>query len=129
VIRPYNDDSNEYRRPSEPTTSGAQAIVERMIGDGLPLEDIEEFIETLALRSEQLAALWLLAWAEATDPLTRRQVVAETLAGDDCLPAPPIADAPSSFAHAPHDERRTESVRRRVRSHSRRGAGERRRLT
>jgi hypothetical protein len=98
-------------------TNGAQGTVERMICEGTRFEDIEQYIETLALPSEQLGALWLLAWAEATDPLTRRRVVAETLAGYDGLPGPTRTVAPSAPARAPHHERRLVSVQR-VRSHS-----------
>jgi hypothetical protein len=101
-------------------TTGAQGTVERMISEGTPFEDIEQYIETLALPSEQLGALWLLAWAEATDPLTRRRVVAEALAGSDGLPGSSLAVAPRASAPAPHDERRLVSVQR-VRSHSERG--------
>jgi hypothetical protein len=101
-------------------TTGAQRTVESMIGEGTRFEDIERYIETLALPSEQLSALWLLAWAEATDPLTRRRVVAEALAGSDGLPGSPLAAAPSASARPPRDERRLVSTRR-VRSHSKRG--------
>ena len=101
-------------------TNGAQGTVERMIREGTRFEDIEHYIETLALPSEQLSALWLLAWAEATDPLTRRRVVAEALAGSDGLPGSPLAAAPSASARPPRDERRLVSTRR-VRSHSKRG--------
>ena len=100
-------------------TTGAQGTVESMIGEGTPFEDIEQYIETLALPSEQLGALWLLAWAEATDPLTRRRVVAEALAGSDGLPGSPLAAA-SPSARPPRDERRLVSTQR-VRSHSKRG--------
>jgi hypothetical protein len=96
-------------------TTGAQGTVESMIGEGTRFEDIERYIETLALPSEQLSALWLLAWAEATDPLTRRRVVEEALAGSDGLPGSPLAAA----ARPPRDERRLVSTRR-VRSHSKR---------
>jgi hypothetical protein len=60
-------------------TTGPQLTVEGLIGQGARFEDIEEYIETLRLPSEQLGALWLLAWAEATDPATRRRVVADLL--------------------------------------------------
>jgi hypothetical protein len=53
--------------------------VNTMIGEGALFDQIEDYIDTLALPQEQLSALWLLAWAEATDPATRRRVVAETL--------------------------------------------------
>jgi hypothetical protein len=98
-------------------TTGAQGTVERMIGEGTPFEDIEQYIETLALPSEQLGALWLLAWAEATDPLTRRRVVAEALTGSDGLPGSSLAVTPSAPVGAPHDEHRLVSIQR-VRSHS-----------
>ena len=75
-------------------TTGAQGTLERMIGEGTPFEDIEQYIETLALPSEQLGALWLLAWAEATDPLTRRRVVAEALTVFEGLPESSLAVAP-----------------------------------
>jgi hypothetical protein len=101
-------------------TAGAHGTVERMIGAGTPFEDIEQYIETLALPSEQLAALWLLAWAEATDPLTRRRVVAEALAGSDGLSGSSLAAAPGASARASRDERRLVSIRP-VRSHSKRG--------
>jgi len=109
-------------------TTGAQGTVERMIGKGSPFEDIEQYIDTLALPSEQLGALWLLAWAEATDPLTRRQVVAEALAGSDGLPGPRPAATPSVSARAPHEQGRLESVPR-IRSCSTRGALKRRRAS
>ena len=54
--------------------------VNTMIERGTTFDRIEDYINTLALPSEQLSALWLLAWAEAADPETRRHVVAETLA-------------------------------------------------
>jgi len=53
--------------------------VNTMIDRGAAFDRIEDYISTLALPSEQLSALWLLAWAEAADPATRRQVVEETL--------------------------------------------------
>jgi hypothetical protein len=102
-------------------SAGAQGTVERMIREGARFEDIEQFIETLALPSEQLGALWLLAWAEATDPLTRRRVVAEALTDSESLPESSLAVAPSASARAPHDERRLVFIQR-VRSHSDRGS-------
>ena len=51
-----------------------------MIDQGAAFDQIEDYINTLALPGEQLSALWLLAWAEAADPATRRQVVEVTLA-------------------------------------------------
>jgi hypothetical protein len=68
-------------------TSGAQEVVERMIAEGVPFDEIERYIDTMELPSEHLGALWLLAWAEATDPFTRRRVVAEVLAGEEQSPA------------------------------------------
>jgi hypothetical protein len=54
--------------------------VNTMIDLGAAVDRIEDYINTLTLPGEQLSALWLLAWAEAADPATRRQVVEETLA-------------------------------------------------
>jgi hypothetical protein len=53
--------------------------VKAMIDRGESFGDIEDYINTLVLPSEQLSALWLLAWAEAADSATRRQVVTDTL--------------------------------------------------
>jgi hypothetical protein len=61
--------------------------VETMIARGIRFEHIEDYINALSLPSEQLGALWLLAWAEATDRVTRRRIVAQALA----------------FAHAPFE--------------------------
>jgi hypothetical protein len=55
-------------------------VVNRMIFKGAGFDHIEDYINSLELPSEQLSALWLLAWAEATDPLTRQRVVAEAIA-------------------------------------------------
>jgi hypothetical protein len=107
-------------------TTGAQATVEVMIGEGKPFEDIEEYIATLALPSEQLGALWLLAWAEATDPVTRRRVVAEVLTGSDSLAGSRPAAAASASAGAAHDEHRLVPIRRR-RSYLKRRDWQRRR--
>jgi hypothetical protein len=68
-------------------TNDPLVTVEGLIGQGAPFEEIERYIETLPLPSEQLGALWLLAWAEATDPATRRRVVAELLAAPMDHPA------------------------------------------
>jgi hypothetical protein len=68
-------------------TTGPQLTVEGLIGQGARFEDIEKYIQALPLPSEQLGALWLLAWAEATDPATRRRVVAELLAAPRDRPA------------------------------------------
>ena len=54
--------------------------VNTMIDRGAAFDRIEDYINTLTLPGEQLSALWLLAWAEAADPATRRQVVEVTLA-------------------------------------------------
>ena len=56
--------------------------VNTMIDQGAAF-DQGDYINTLALPGEQLSALWLLAWAEATDPATRRHVVEATLASAD----------------------------------------------
>jgi len=57
-----------------------QQAVNTMIVQGAGFDHIEDYIDSLQLPSEQLSALWLLAWAEATDPASRRRMVAEILA-------------------------------------------------
>jgi hypothetical protein len=61
------------------TLSDEHGAVNSMIGEGRPFAEIEDYINALRLPSEQLGALWLLAWTEATDPLTRSQLIAETI--------------------------------------------------
>ena len=57
----------------------AQTTVEQMVGDGVPLEAVEDFVESAAFSELQKAALWLLAWSH-TDPRTQRRVAKEALA-------------------------------------------------
>jgi hypothetical protein len=97
--------------------SGAQLAVEGLIGRGAPFEDIERYIETLALPSGQLGALWLLAWAEATDSVMRRRVVAEAFTA----PSDPLGRQPAATS-----TRRIISLRHR-RPDSKRGRRRRRR--
>jgi hypothetical protein len=56
----------------------AKYEVEGMIAAGRPFEEIEDRIESMSLREDQRAALWLLAWAEQ-DRGTRRRVALEAL--------------------------------------------------
>jgi hypothetical protein len=93
-------------------TNRAQDTVERMISQGAPFEDIERYIETLSLPSGALGALWLLAWAEATDPLMRRQVVQEALACDDRLSAPSVPVTAPVPVRGPRGRRRATCSRR-----------------
>ncbi len=55
--------------------------VNTMIVQGQSFGQIEDYIDALSLPRAQLAALWLLAWTEATDPETRSRLIAETLSG------------------------------------------------
>jgi hypothetical protein len=55
--------------------------VNTMILGGQSFDQIEDYINALALPSAQLAALWLLAWTEGTDRETRSRLIAETLSG------------------------------------------------
>ena len=57
----------------------SQRVVEGMIAERRPFEEIEERIESFPLPDDQRAALWLLAWAEQ-DARTRRRVTTEALA-------------------------------------------------
>jgi hypothetical protein len=53
--------------------------VEAMLAERRSFEEIEQRIESLPLRDDQRAALWLLAWAEQDRP-THRRVAIETIA-------------------------------------------------
>jgi hypothetical protein len=55
--------------------------VNTMIRQGQSFDQIEDYINALALPRVQLDALWLLAWTEATDPQTRTRLIADTLSG------------------------------------------------
>jgi hypothetical protein len=63
------------------TLTDEHRAVNSMIGEGRSFGEIEDYINALLLPSTQLGALWLLAWTEATDPRTRSQLVADTIAG------------------------------------------------
>jgi hypothetical protein len=62
------------------TLTAEHRAVNSMIGEGRSFVEIEDYINALTLPSEQLGALWLLAWTEATDPQTRSQLIADTIA-------------------------------------------------
>jgi hypothetical protein len=62
------------------TLANAQARVEYMLDEGLPLEQIEAWIEDSDLTQEAKSALWLVAWVES-DRNGRRSAVGELLAG------------------------------------------------
>ena len=56
-----------------------QKVVERMLGDGRSLTEVEDYIEASALEEMQKAALWMLAWAHQ-EPATQLRLAKETLA-------------------------------------------------
>jgi hypothetical protein len=57
-----------------------QTAVNSMIREGQSFDEIEDYINALALPSAHLGALWLLAWSEATDSQTRGRLIADTIA-------------------------------------------------
>ena len=61
------------------TLTYEHGAVNTMIHQGQSFDQIEDYINALALPSVQLAALWLLARTEATDPETRSRLIADTL--------------------------------------------------
>ena len=61
------------------TLTYEHGAVNTMIRQGRSFDEIEDYINALALPSAQLGALWLLAWTEATDPETRSRLIADTL--------------------------------------------------
>ena len=56
-----------------------QKIVERMLADGRPLAEIEDYVEDCALDQMGKAGLWMLAWAHQ-DQATQLRLARETLA-------------------------------------------------
>lgn len=63
------------------TLTDEQRAVNSMIREGQSFDEIEDYINALSLPSAHLGALWLLAWTEATDPRTRRRLIADTISG------------------------------------------------
>jgi hypothetical protein len=55
-----------------------QNTVERMIRDGNPFEEVEDYINATSFAEDQKAALWLLAWSYQ-DPPVQRRVAKEAL--------------------------------------------------
>ncbi len=80
VLRSMRLRARAGRREKDRMLTDEHQAVNTMIDRGAAFDRIEDYINTLTLPGEQLSALWLLAWAEATDPATRRRVVEETLA-------------------------------------------------
>lgn len=80
VLRSVRLRARDGQRAEDRMLTDEHQAVTTMIDRGAAFDRIEDYINTLTLPGEQLSALWLLAWAEATDPATRRRVVEETLA-------------------------------------------------
>ncbi len=80
VLRSVRLRARAGQREEDRILTDEHQAVNTMIDRGAAFDRIEDYINTLTLPGEQLSALWLLAWAEATDPATRRRVVEETLA-------------------------------------------------
>jgi hypothetical protein len=57
-----------------------QDVVETLIEDGAPFDVVEAYIDTVALPLEESSALWLLAWAQATNPAAHRHGLPDTSA-------------------------------------------------
>jgi hypothetical protein len=51
-----------------------------LVAERVPLDEIEGYINELPLDHEHRSALWLLAWAHATNPATLGRVIADMLA-------------------------------------------------
>ncbi len=70
---------NPMDRKNAMTLTDEQRAVNSMIRAGQSFDEIEDYINALALPSAHLGALWLLAWTEATDPQMRSQLIADTI--------------------------------------------------
>jgi hypothetical protein len=51
-----------------------------LVAERVPLDEIERYINELPLDDEHRSALWLLAWAYATNPATLSRAIADTAA-------------------------------------------------
>jgi hypothetical protein len=56
------------------TLSDPRHDVEAMVGQGVPFDELEDYIDTLPLDDERRSALWLLAWTITTNRPLREQV-------------------------------------------------------
>lgn len=93
-------------------TIEALPAVEALIAQGAAFEEIERYIDTLSLPAVQLSALWLLAWAEATDPIERRRVVTDAFTGSTDRLDWPTPTAPGASSHLRRDQHQTVLLRR-----------------
>jgi hypothetical protein len=59
--------------------SHCQKVVERMLIDGRPIPEIEDYIDGCALDQMEKAGLWMLTWAHQ-DQATQLRLAKETLA-------------------------------------------------
>jgi hypothetical protein len=55
--------------------------VEAMIVEGVPFDELEDYIGTLPLDTERQSALWLLAWTLTTNRPLRKQVAVHAIVG------------------------------------------------
>jgi hypothetical protein len=58
--------------------SEGQLAVQELIAERVPLDQIEDYIDTLPLDADHRSALWLLAWVQATNSSAREQIIGET---------------------------------------------------
>jgi hypothetical protein len=59
-------------------TSEGQLAVQELIAERVPLDQIEDYIDTLPLDADHRSALWLLAWVRATNSPARGPIIRET---------------------------------------------------
>ncbi|HWE14305.1 MAG TPA: hypothetical protein VG365_12365 [Solirubrobacteraceae bacterium] len=57
-------------------TDDPETEVKAMIAGGIRIDQVEDYIDKLAMDDDRRSALWLLAWAQATNPAVRRGQVA-----------------------------------------------------
>ncbi len=72
--------------PQWPTTaSHPQHHVEAMTLSGASIEQIEQYLDSLALEDDELSALWLLAWSQRPSPPTAPIARPPTLAAVEAM--------------------------------------------
>ncbi len=56
--------------PAPMAPSHPEGDVTAMAADGVPIDQIEDYIDGLPLGDDELSALWLLAWSQRANPAT-----------------------------------------------------------
>lgn len=74
MSRKRTSGSNGHRK-GDSFTEHFVPVVDKMIENGTPFHEIEDYIEATTLPDEHKSALWLLAWGAIRSPWQRREIL------------------------------------------------------